>query len=136
MKISNASKKVLASALSAAMVVAFAPTVAFGKTGDAINVTVNLDGGVAAAGETTTFANALVGDVITLPAATKAGYAVDSWKVKYEGAADFTNLSDFDSSTDGTQAKLEDKKSVEFKAVYDTPSADTAFTAGTNGVAT
>ena len=30
MKISNASKKVLASALSAAMVVAFAPTVAFG----------------------------------------------------------------------------------------------------------
>ena len=32
MKISNASKKVLASALSAAMVVAFAPTVAFGAT--------------------------------------------------------------------------------------------------------
>ena len=31
MKISSASKKVLASALSAAMVVAFAPTVAFGK---------------------------------------------------------------------------------------------------------
>ena len=137
MKISNASKKVLASALSAAMVVAFAPTVAFGKTGDAINVTVNLDGGVAAAGETTTFANALVGDVITLPAATKAGYAVDSWKVKYEGAADFTDLTDFDSdNSNGIQAKLADKKSVEFKAVYDTPSASTEFTAGTAGVAT
>ena len=40
MKISNASKKVLASALSAAMVVAFAPTVAFGAVaGDEITVT-------------------------------------------------------------------------------------------------
>ena len=46
MKISNASKKVLASALSAAMVVAFAPTVAFGApTADKIKVSFNPNGG-------------------------------------------------------------------------------------------
>ena len=46
MKISNASKKVLASALSAAMVVAFAPTVAFGAQADANQkITVNYDFG-------------------------------------------------------------------------------------------
>ena len=39
MKISSVSKKVLASALSAAMVVAFAPTVAFGvEAGDKVTV--------------------------------------------------------------------------------------------------
>ena len=43
MKISSASKKVLASALSAAMVVAFAPTVAFGAIADDTQVTVNFD---------------------------------------------------------------------------------------------
>ena len=47
MKISNASKKVLASALSAAMVVAFAPTVAFGaQDTQKINVQYDLAGGV------------------------------------------------------------------------------------------
>ena len=48
MKISNASKKVLASALSAAMVVAFAPTVAFGAQGDKIDVTIDLADGTGA----------------------------------------------------------------------------------------
>ena len=49
MKISNASKKVLASALSAAMVVAFAPTVALGApTADKIKVSFNPNGGAAA----------------------------------------------------------------------------------------
>ena len=50
MKISNASKKVLASALSAAMVVAFAPTVAFGAQKD-MKLKVNYDfaGGVESA---------------------------------------------------------------------------------------
>ena len=43
MKISNASKKVLASALSAAMVVAFAPTVAFAAIADKTDVTVSFD---------------------------------------------------------------------------------------------
>ena len=47
MKISSASKKVLASALSAAMVVAFAPTVAFGaQAGQTIKVTYNTSEGV------------------------------------------------------------------------------------------
>ena len=42
MKISSASKKVLASALSAAMVVAFAPTVAFGaQAGSKMTITYN-----------------------------------------------------------------------------------------------
>ena len=46
MKMSSVSKKVLASALSAAMVVAFAPTVAFGvEAGDKVIVEVDLDGG-------------------------------------------------------------------------------------------
>mgnify|MGYP000425912477 CR=1 FL=1 len=45
MKISNASKKVLASALSAAMVVAFAPTVAFGATpGQVVTVKYDVNG--------------------------------------------------------------------------------------------
>ena len=43
MKTSSASKKVLASALSAAMVVAFAPTVAFGAIADKTDVTVSFD---------------------------------------------------------------------------------------------
>lgn len=43
MKISSASKKVLASALSAAMVVAFAPTAAFGSIANGVNVTVTYD---------------------------------------------------------------------------------------------
>ena len=43
MKISSASKKVLASALSAAMVVAFAPTVAFGAITDGTKVKVSFD---------------------------------------------------------------------------------------------
>ena len=45
MKISSASKKVLASALSAAMVVAFAPTVAFGAQ-DGATLTVNYSAGL------------------------------------------------------------------------------------------
>ena len=46
MKISNASKKVLASALSAAMVVAFAPTVAFGaQAGNELKISYDLAGG-------------------------------------------------------------------------------------------
>ena len=45
MKISNASKKVLASALSVAMVVAFAPTVAFGAQ-DGAKLTVNYSAGL------------------------------------------------------------------------------------------
>ena len=46
MKISSASKKVLASALSAAMVVAFAPTVAFGaQEGQTLKVSYDLAGG-------------------------------------------------------------------------------------------
>ena len=54
MKISNASKKVLASALSAAMVVAFAPTVAFGavaKNG-VVNVEFDTTGATVASGST------------------------------------------------------------------------------------
>ena len=43
MKISNASKKVLASALSAAMVVAFAPTVAFAAVDNGVDVKVTFD---------------------------------------------------------------------------------------------
>ena len=51
MKISNASKKVLASALSAAMVVAFAPTVAFGATpGQLVTVKYDVNGLKAADG--------------------------------------------------------------------------------------
>ena len=50
MKISNASKKVLASALSAAMVVAFAPTVAFAKEGTNWTVNFNVNGGTVATG--------------------------------------------------------------------------------------
>ena len=51
MKISNASKKVLASALSAAMVVAFAPTVAFGaQDGSKLTVNYSVGAGVSKSG--------------------------------------------------------------------------------------
>ena len=92
MKISNASKKVLASALSAAMVVAFAPTVAFGAVaGDEITVTYDygtnakaVDGAQAPADKTVKVTNAgeltLAADAAAASAYKLAGiYSVSGW---------------------------------------------------------
>ena len=92
MKISNASKKVLASALSAAMVVAFAPTVAFGATpGQLVTVKYDVndlkaaDGTSAPADETVQLAGAgnLVATLANVPGSGaylfKDGSAVDGW---------------------------------------------------------
>ena len=78
MKISSASKKVLASALSAAMVVAFAPTVAFGAT--SVKVTVDAAGGNAS---TSTY-TVETGSSFVAPSVSKAGYTLDHWYVDYD----------------------------------------------------
>ena len=105
MKISNASKKVLASALSAAMVVAFAPTVAFGAQGGAnhkITVEYDLAGGYDSATDTQTqVKNAEYTVADTVVAAEK--YAAEE-AAKHNAALDGNvkagdikkNLADFD----------------------------------------
>ena len=136
MKISNASKKVLASALSAAMVVAFAPTVAFaagtasatgtaGTVGDgeAVAITIDADGGVASQTAYTGFKQ---GGTIALPTATKNGYALDYWWYDANGdgkidagTEDFSGNTAFD-----LPAKNSGKTAVTLKAVYVAPSVN------------
>ena len=99
MKISNASKKVLASALSAAMVVAFAPTVAFAKEGTNWTVNFNVNGGTVATGHvaseaalTAQNAAELANDELKLAKATGIsgvyelnGYEFAGWAVDNNG---------------------------------------------------
>ena len=130
MKISNASKKVLASALSAAMVVAFAPTVAFGATGDKIAVTTDINGGN---GTVPAFSEAVVGGEIALPTDLTFGTA----KYKLAGWYYDSNLDGkIDPATDSkwnSGDKLPDQASIAFKAIYDVPtiSGDVAYDATT-----
>ena len=89
MKISNASKKVLASALSAAMVVAFAPTVAFAAPaqGDAAKIHFEVQTG---ANASVTDASLSIKDVnVVLDADKKTGdvVAVNAGNFKYYGAS-------------------------------------------------
>ena len=130
MKISNASKKVLASALSAAMVVAFAPTVAFAKSGDPITVNVDLNGGVAtAASGSTTFPNAKQGTTITLPTVEKDGVAA-TWTVDMNGDGEIANVVSGGTTTvqeiytNGAQLTLpaDGTATLNVKAEYATPS--------------
>ena len=96
MKISNASKKVLASALSAAMVVAFAPTVAFGaKNTNKVTVKYDLGAGIDAnagtQGALDLTQEYTVGGEKTVTFAATKDTSVDSSKTYYaastEGAA-------------------------------------------------
>ena len=117
MKISNASKKVLASALSAAMVVAFAPTVAFGAQGDAITVSIDADNGSAVSSADYPYAKQ--GQTITLPTVKKGGTEATSWQVSTDGGVTYTAVSDSDTKATGYQVELPattDK--VTYKAVY------------------
>ena len=116
MKISNASKKVLASALSAAMVVAFAPTVAFGAQGGAnhkITVEYDLAGGYDSATDTQTqVKNAEYTVADTVVAAEK--YAAEE-AAKHNAALDGNvkagdikkNLADFDDIYDSVASAEE-----------------------------
>ncbi|MGN0959555.1 MAG: hypothetical protein ACI4OC_02305, partial [Coriobacteriales bacterium] len=102
MKISSVSKKVLCGALSAAMVVAFAPTVAFGATGDKATATYKMGAGaqaqagaqaLAATGEMTETAKvffsktdstgaAAVYKIADADYAAAQGYAANGYKFK------------------------------------------------------
>ena len=115
MKISSASKKVLASALSAAMVVAFAPTVAFGAT--KTPVTIDLDGGVLETG-TTSFPEATATTTINLPTASKDGYGILNfwWDKDSNGLVDSNETYD-----PGTFTPTGATGAVTLKAVYKTP---------------
>ena len=118
MKISSASKKVLASALSAAMVVAFAPAAAFAAAGDKCPVTIDVDGGTVVSGNTD-FSAAKVGDTISLPSLEKDGYTVDHFW--YD--ADEDGVDDGDAAEDFTSTfTVPSAASATLKAVYKTPS--------------
>ena len=149
MKISSASKKVLASALSAAMVVAFAPTVAFAdkvNTADTVTVTYDLNGGSLANDN-----NPLTGEIIqvqkgvntdngdvvdhlylttTKAEANKAkvagpsGYSISGWFVDanndgVKGSDEAAITTDGD--IDLTQYKISGN-AITLKAYYDMPS--------------
>ena len=144
MKISSASKKVLASALSAAMVVAFAPTAAFaagtasaiGKAGtvgdgEAVTITIDADGGVASQTAYTGFKQ---GGTIALPTATKNGYALDYWWYDANGNGEIdAGTEDFDGNANfDLPAKNSGKTAVTLKAVYVAPSVSAGtYTDGT-----
>ena len=104
MKISSASKKILASALSAAMVVAFAPTVAFGAIADDTKVKVSFDengGSYNTSGKLADVTKTVTDGKITFDADEVAGTAY----TKGSSAFDFwfydaNNNNKFDSSTD------------------------------------
>ena len=118
MKISSASKKVLASALSAAMVVAFAPTVAFGVEAQKLTVSYDLAGGVdSKAGTQDAFtlnpdATVIDGSTVTAAAFPVAyptsgnislesgsdSYAFAGWLIGYDenGDGDFNDEKDVD----------------------------------------
>ena len=118
MKISNASKKVLASALSAAMVVAFAPTVAFGAAGDKVDVTIDADGGVATV---TSYPYAKEGTAIKLGDAEKNGYKLANWWYDADGDGKVAKSGELY----GAGANFTpEKSSVTLKAIYAMPTAE------------
>ena len=164
MKISNASKKVLASALSAAMVVAFAPTVAFAKIPEGINnvtVNFNVNGGTVAdttvsdshtgvvqsakasvaADGTLTIAN--IADYATV--AEKADAAIDHWFYDANGDGKDTSAVSGDTSGDlkyeasagfSTETLAKDTTAITLKAAYKEPTATPTFTFGADEVLT
>ena len=122
MKISSASKKVLASALSAAMVVAFAPTVAFGAAGDAITVTVDLAGGT---GAQTDYSWAKQGNTISLGSPTKDDYSLDHWYLDANG--DGAQNEDEEDISDPASVKLPvNSATATYRAVYAVPGFDSS----------
>ena len=123
MKISSASKKVLASALSAAMVVAFAPTVAFGAAGDAITVTVDLAGGT---GAQTDYSWAKQGDTISLGSPTKDGYNLDHWYLDANGDG-AQNEGEGNISNPNSVTLPVDSATATYRAVYATPTSAIAY---------
>ena len=131
MKISSASKKVLASALSAAMVVAFAPTVAFGATGDAVTVTIDADGGTATI---TSYPYAKEGTAITLGDAEKNGYKLSKWwyDANGNGKQDADGSELFNAGSEFTPSK----SAVTLKAIYAVPTAAVAVNTDTTQVTT
>ena len=152
MKISSASKKVLASALSAAMVVAFAPTVAFGAPANVtpakyVSVTFNGNGSSTTAPAPAykqvkqydgkyyieaadTYKDAAGKD------ATADGYSFDKWFIDADGDGVIDEGEAYAKTVNGATNMVEisaDATSVELKAAYATPSitklADSAFSA-------
>ena len=151
MKISNASKKVLASALSAAMVVAFAPTVAFGAADSAtadgtktVAVTFNANGGTVTAG-CAGFTTELLKDadgkyfvkVSGTNTATDASYGASTgWFVDADGDGLYNSKTEkkvTEVSGNNYVEVAADTTAVELKAIYAMPTvsfADNAFVAG------
>ena len=140
MKISSASKKVLASALSAAMVVAFAPAAAFAtKTPDAtktVDVTYDANGGTISAG--------ITGETVSLqkdgdkyyiattnaPTATISGYTFDKWFIDADG--DGVLDEGEKAAEDGYVEVSADTTAVTLKAAWQLPSVTVgAYAAGT-----
>ena len=130
MKISSASKKVLASALSAAMVVAFAPAAAFAaKTPDAtktVDVTYDANGG--------TISSGVSGETVSLqkegdkyyiatanaPTATISGYAFDKWFIDADGDG---VLDEGEKAAEGGYVEVSaDTTAVTLKAAWQLPS--------------
>ena len=157
MKISNASKKVLASALSAAMVVAFAPTVAFGAADSAtadgtktVAVTFNANGGTVTAG-CAGFTTELLKDadgkyfvkVSGTNTATDASYGASTgWFVDADGDGLYNSRTEKKVAIVGSDNYVEvaaDTTAVELKAIYTMPTVgfeNSAFTGAatyTNG---
>ena len=123
MKISSVSKKVLASALSAAMVVAFAPTVAFGAA-QPVTVKIDLDGGTGAQTEYTGFE---VGDTITLGSPTKNGYKLAHWW--FDANGDGVDAGDSTENVGPNDPLKLTTAEVTLKAVYAAPSTAVAYSA-------
>ena len=130
MKISSASKKVLASALSAAMVVAFAPAAAFAaKTPDAtktVDVTYDANGG--------TISSGVSGETVSLqkegdkyyiatanaPTATISGYTFDKWFIDADGDG---VLDEGEKAAEGGYVEVSaDTTAVTLKAAWQLPS--------------
>ena len=134
MKISSASKKVLASALSAAMVVAFAPTVAFGvttkDTTTAVSITQDFNNGTTSVtsagmlkyGDDGKYYVAVPSNPGTTSEGASGGYAFDKWFIDADGdglldEGEKTPTSNLIEVPAGTTA-------VTLKAAYSAPHVD------------
>ena len=128
MKISSASKKVLASALSAAMVVAFAPTVAFGAATNPVKVNIDPNGGSGVA--IPSYTSAVEGGDIALPLLKNQGYTPAAWAYDKngDGVIEDTETLETYSTTTGV-GKLPVKSEtamgeITLKAIYHVPAIE------------